>query len=172
MRRLSRSSKKSCDRKGSRYESSESNNWLSADPIPRSPLRALLRAHPGAVLGRLANSLCTRRGSAMAHESCPKCGARKHQLMACPSCGLTRRRNGDSVVSQANTAPVGSITKTSPSLSSSHRGKSLSEGSRARHPKRNHRSENAWYAEGQRFSVTMSATLTRDSPYKDQMTEA
>jgi len=26
----------------------------------------------------------------MAYELCPECGARKHQIMACPSCGFRR----------------------------------------------------------------------------------
>jgi ribosomal protein L32 len=28
----------------------------------------------------------------LAYENCPKCGTRKHQLMACPNCGFSRRK--------------------------------------------------------------------------------
>ena len=33
----------------------------------------------------------TGRASEVAYEDCPKCGARKHQLVSCPECGYSRR---------------------------------------------------------------------------------
>ena len=62
----------------------------------------------------------TKEGSAMAHESCPKCGARKHQLMACPSCGFTKIGNAENALSQSNKASDASIETIGPSLSQEH----------------------------------------------------
>jgi ribosomal protein L32 len=75
---------------------------------------------PGAPGNRRSYGGGTEEGSAMAHESCLKCGARKHQLVACPSCGFTKIRNAESTLSQSNTALGTSMEKISPSLSQGH----------------------------------------------------
>jgi hypothetical protein len=41
----------------------------------------------------------------VAYETCPKCGAEKHQLMACSKCGFSRRQQ-DSIDHRVSTAPT------------------------------------------------------------------